>query len=75
MICIDPSMGWFGTVGVSSVDKTSTYLSQLFNQTWLCRYPRSKQVRFYNGYELKNNCIPLLKALAVRHKSTSIKKI
>ena len=48
-------------------------MSQLFNQTWLCRYPIPKRVRFDNRSEFKKNFIPLLKDFVVKPKPTSIK--
>ena len=60
-------------VEVPSVNKTSDYISRLFNQTWLNRYPRSTQVRFDDGLGLKKDFIPLRKDFGVKPKPTSIK--
>ena len=51
MTFIDTVTGWFEIVEVPPNDKSSARVSLLFNQTWLCRYPRPKQVRFDNGYK------------------------
>ena len=55
------------------VDTSSACVLQLFNQTWLCRYPRPKPVRFDNSSELKKNFISLLKDFVVQPKPTLIK--
>ena len=70
---IDPVTGWFEIVevpyyniddikskGQQSIDKTSARISQLFNQTWLSRYPRPHKVVFDNGSEFKRDFEPLL---------------
>ena len=48
-------------------------MSQLFNNTWLCRYPSPKQVRFDNGSEFKRDFIPLLHNFTIEPKPTTIK--
>ena len=73
MTFIDPSTGWFEIAEVPSTDKSSARISQLFNQTWLNRYPRPQKVRFDNGSEFKKDFIPLLKDFGVKPKPTSIK--
>ena len=73
MTMIDPVTGWFEIVevpyyniddikskGQQSIDKTSARISQLFNQTWLSRYPRPHKVVFDNGSEFKRDFEPLL---------------
>ena len=72
MTFIDPSTGWFEIVEVPSVNKTLACISRLFNQIWLNRYPRPKQVQFDNGSEFKKDFIPLLKDFGVKPKPTSI---
>ena len=32
----------------------------MFNNTWLCRYPRLRKVVFDNGYDFKQDFTPLL---------------
>ena len=71
---IDPVTGWFEIVQVPSTDQSSARISQLFNQTWVSRYPRPQRVRFDNGSEFKKNFIPLLKDFGIKPKPTSIKK-
>ena len=73
MTFIDPATGWFEITQVSYydldqvkvqnqeyIDKTLARISQLFNNTWLSRYPRPKQIVFDNGSEFKHDFIPLL---------------
>ena len=73
MTFINPVTGWFEIVEVPPNDKLSARVSQLFNQTWLCRYPRPKRARFDNGSEFKRDFIPLLEDFAIKPKPTSIK--
>ena len=73
MTFIDPSTGWFEIAKVLSIDKMSSYISRLFNQTWLNRYPRSKRIRFDNGSEFKTDFTPLLKDFSVKLKTITIK--
>ena len=74
MTFIDPSTGWFEIAQVpyfdmdnvkigdtEYIDKTSARISQLFNNTWLSRYPRPTRVVFDNGSEFKRDFVPLLK--------------
>ena len=39
---IDPATGWFEITKVPYEDQSSARISKLFDQTWLCRYPRPK---------------------------------
>jgi hypothetical protein len=68
MTFIDPATGWFEITQVpyydldqvkvqnqEYIDKTSARISQLFNNTWLSRYPRPKRVVFDNGSEFKRD--------------------
>ena len=73
MTFIDPVTGWFEIAEVPVNDKSSARVSQLFNYTWLCRYPRPKRVRFDNGSEFKRDFIPLLDDFAIKPKPTTIK--
>ena len=63
MTMIDLATGWFEIVEISTfyleevtigndeyICKSSARVSQLFNNTWLCRYPRPQKVVFDNGY-------------------------
>ena len=65
MVMIDPSTGWFDIVKILTfdfdeltsgndeyIDKSSASVSQLFNNTWLCRYPHPRKVLFDNVYYL-----------------------
>jgi hypothetical protein len=86
MAFIDPATGWFEITQVpyydldqvkvqnqEYIDKTSARISQLFNNMWLSRYPRPKQVVFHNGSEFKRDFIPLLKDFDIKPVLTSIK--
>ena len=86
MTFIDPSTGWFEIAQVpyfdmdnvkigdtEYIDKTSARISQLFNNTWLSRYPRPHRVVFDNGSEFKRDFVPLLKDFDIKPVLTSIK--
>ncbi len=86
MTFVDPATGWFEITEVPSfdiddvkngiqtvIDKTSARIGQLFNQTWLTRYPRPKKVVFDNGSEFKKDFIPLLRDFAIKPVPTTIK--
>ena len=62
MTMIDPATSWFEIVKIHTfeleevtigngeyVDKSSASIGQLFNNTWLCRYPHPRKVVFENG--------------------------
>ena len=79
MAMIAPATGWFKTVEIPTfeleevkkgndeyIDKSSARVSQLFNNTWLCRYPRPRKVVFDNGSEFKKYFTPLLKDFDVK---------
>ena len=55
------------------MDKSSYRVSQLFNNTWLCRYPRPRKVVFDKGSDFKQDFTPLLKYFGIKHVSTTIK--
>ena len=86
MTMLDPVSGWFEITEVPKfivddikntdreiIDKSSARISRLFDQTWLSRYPRPKQVIFDNGSEFKKDFVPLLKNWAIKPKCTTIK--
>jgi len=87
MTMIDPVTGWFEIVEVpnfiiediknkqfrETIDKTSARISRLFDQVWLSRYPRPREVIFDNGSEFKKDFIPLLKDWAIKPICTTIK--
>jgi hypothetical protein len=86
MTFLDPATGWFEIAEVpyfdmkdikqgnkQVIDKTSARISQIFNDTWLSRYPRMEEVIFDNGSEFKKDFVPLLKDFAVKPKCTTIK--
>ena len=66
MTMTDLATGWLDIVKIPTfdleevkigndecIDKSSSRVSQLFNNIWLCRYPRQHKVVFDNGYEFK----------------------
>ncbi|GFH56268.1 hypothetical protein CTEN210_12744 [Chaetoceros tenuissimus] len=55
------------------MDKSSARISQLFDQTWLSRYPRPTRVIFDNGVEFKKDFLPLLKDYGIKPVTTTIK--
>jgi len=88
MTMLDPVTGWFEIVEVPSyiaehvkdkslndfiIDKSSARIGRLFDQTWLSRYPRPKEVIFDNGSEFKKDFVPLLKDWSIKPKITTIK--
>ena len=86
MTMIDPATGWFDIVEILTfdldevtagndeyIDKSSDRVSQLFNNTWLCRYLRPRKVVFDNGSEFKQDFTPLLKDFDIKLVLTSVK--
>ena len=82
---IDPATGWFDIVEIPTfdleevtignyeyIDKSSTRVSQFFNNTWLCRYPRPRKVVFDNGSEFKQYFTTLQKDFNIKPVLTSI---
>ena len=66
MTMIDLVTGWFDIAEIMTfsidevtagndeyIDKSSARVRKLFNNTWICRYPRPHKVFFDNGYEFK----------------------
>ena len=54
------------------IDKSSARISQLFDQTWLSRYPRPKQIIFDNGSEFKMNFVVSLKDFDINPTPTTV---
>lgn len=73
MTFIDPATGWFEIAEVPAKDKSSARISNLFDDVWLARYPRPKEVIFDNGSEFKKDFLPLLKDFAIKPKPTTVK--
>ena len=71
MTFVDPATGWFEIAEIP--DKTSARISQIFNSTWLARYPRPRKVIFDNGNEFKKDFLPLLKDFSIKPTPTTIK--
>ena len=84
---IDPAKGCFEMVEITTfdleevtigngkyIDKSSARVSQLFNNTWLCRYLSSHKVVFDNGSEFKRYFNPLLKDFDIKTVLISVKK-
>ena len=85
MTDIDPAKGCFEMVEITTfdleevtigngkyTDKSSARVSQLFNSTWLCRYPCPRKVVFDNGSEFKQDFTPLLKEFDIKLVLTSV---
>ena len=66
MMMINPATGWFEIVEMMAfdlcevmggndeyIDISSSRVSQFFNNTWVCIYPRPRKVVFDIGSELK----------------------
>ena len=66
MTILDPTTGWFKifeipmfdldevTAGNDEyIDKSSARYIQIFNNIWICRYPRPRKVVFDNGSDFK----------------------
>ena len=83
MTFIDPATGWFEITQVPTfsiddvrnnnveyINKTSARISQLFNNTWVSRYPRPHKVIFDNGSEFKGNFVPILQDFDVKPSSS-----
>ena len=70
---IGPATGWFEIVKIPTlslkevtegndeyIDKSSAMVSQLFSNTWLCIYPRTRKVVFDSGSEFKRDLTTLI---------------
>ena len=55
------------------IDKSSACVSQLFNKSWLSRYPRSKNIIYDNGSEFKLHFKALCNSYGLKRKPTTIK--
>ena len=86
MMIIEPATGWFKTVEIPTFDfgevelrndeyinKPSARVIQLFNNIWICRYPRTHKVVFDNSYYFKQEFINLLKDFYIKPVLTSVK--
>ena len=73
MIFIDPATGRFEITEIP--DKSSARISQVFNSTWIARYPRPQKIIFDNGNEFKKDFLPLLKDCTIKPTPTTIKNL
>ena len=86
MMMIYPATGWFKIVKINMfdlegvaigndeyIDKSSARVSQLFKNTWLCRYSRPQKVVFGNGSKFKQDFTTLLKDFNIKPVLTSVK--
>ena len=48
------------------IDKSSSRVSQIFNNMWICRYPHPRKVMFLNVYEFKRDLTPFLKDFDIK---------
>ena len=76
---IDPATGWFEIVEIPTYEldevmacndeytyKSFSRVSQFFNNTWLCIYPRPQKFVFDNGYDLKRDFTPFIKDFNIK---------
>ena len=54
--------------------KSSASASQLFNNTWLCRYPRPRKAVYENGSEFKRDFTAFLNNFVIKPDLTLVKK-
>ena len=79
MTMIDPATGWFEIVEITTfgrdevtagndeyIDKSSTGVSQMFNNTCICRYLRPQKIVFDNGYKFKRDFTLLLNEFDIK---------
>ena len=71
MTFVDPATGWSYIIQI--LDKTSARISQIFNKTWLARYPCLRKVIFDNGNEFKRDFLPLLRDFSIKPTPATIK--
>ena len=73
MTMIDPATSWFEITVVPEDDKSSARVSQLFNNTWLSRYPRPRYITYDNNSEFKFHFKSLCETYGIKRKPTSLK--
>ena len=86
MAMIDPDTGWFEIFELlmydigefmggndEYIDKSSTRAIQLFNNTWLSRYPHPRKVIFDNGSDFKQDFTTLLNDFGIEPVLTTTK--
>lgn len=73
MTFIDPATGWFEITEIDQQNQTSAKIATLLDETWLCRYPRPKEIIFDNGSQFKKDFQPLLKDFRIKPSCTTIK--
>jgi Integrase core domain len=66
---IDPATGWFEIVQANS--KTATSIQDLFQNTWLARYPRPQFIVLDNGGEFKREFKQMCDNYGIKAKSTT----
>ena len=87
MKMIDPATGWFKIFKIPMfdlkevalgndeyIDKSSARVSELFNNTWLCRYLSPHKVVFDNRSDFKRDFTPLLKYFDIKPVLASVNK-
>ena len=73
MTIIDPTTGWFEIVEVPTEDVSSARISQLFNKTWLARYPRPNEIIYDHGSEFQSHFKNLILEYGIKPKPISVK--
>ena len=85
MTMVDPATRWFEIIEVpyysiddvknnkdNYIDKSSARISKHFDQAWLSRYPRPREVIFDNGSKFKMHFMALLKDFDIKPKPTTV---
>ena len=88
MNMIEPATGWFEIIKMPTydpnditegnyyyMDKSSARFRQLFESTWISRYPRPHKVVFDKGSDFKQKCTPLLNYFDIKPVLTTIKNL
>ena len=73
MTMIDPATGRFKIAEVPSNDVGSARISQIFNNTWLSRYPRPTRVVYDHGSEYKSHFKELILDYGIKPSPTTAK--
>jgi len=69
---INPAISWFEIAPVP-FNKSSAAVSGIFNNNWLCRYPRPRKIIYDNGSEFKKDFKQLCKDFGLKSKPTTVR--
>ena len=67
---IDPATGWFECAALKNAP-TADEIHRLFDNHWLARYPRPKEIGFDNGSEFKAEFLELIENMGVKRKTST----